>query len=75
MTTELIRVASKPGDYKICINCNKLNWYENEKCCEFFCGHEEFDSELVLQYVDAEYHYYEEEGYSETDIDGIEIEC
>lgn len=43
MTTQLIRVASKPSDYN---------------------------------YVEDEYRFYEEEeGYSETEIDNIEIEC
>lgn len=76
MTTQLIRVASKPSDYKICKSCHRLNWYENETCCEFSCGHIEFDIDLVLGYVKDEYRFYEEEeGYSETEIDDIEIEC
>ena len=74
MTTQLHRVLCKPNDYKICEDCYKLNWYENEVCCE--CGSNDFDSSIVSQHIDEEYRFYEEEeGYSESEIDDIEIEC
>jgi len=25
-------VISKPRDFKICLNCGRINWYENESC-------------------------------------------
>jgi len=74
MTTQLHRIMQKPSDYTICESCHKLNWYENEVCCE--CGESEFNNNLVLGYVEDEYRFYEEEeGYSESEIDDIEIEC
>jgi hypothetical protein len=75
MTTELHRVVCKSNDYKICTKCKKLNWYENERCCESSCGHTKFDASLVLSYAEDEYEFYTEEGYTESEIDNIEIEC
>ena len=28
------RIAGKVSDYVICNNCNRINWYENERCIE-----------------------------------------
>ena len=76
MTTQLHRVACKPSDYKICKECESLNWYENEACVTYNCGCKDFDTSLVPSYVEDEYRFYEdEEGYSESEIDDIEIEC
>lgn len=72
MTTELSRIAVKPTDYKVCTTCKTINWNENENCHS--CNSESFDSSLVLGYVEDEYNFYEnEEGYSESEVDNIEV--
>jgi hypothetical protein len=34
MTTTIAKVIGKPNDYWVCTDCNSLNWYENEVCCD-----------------------------------------
>jgi len=26
------RIVGKPGDYKVCLNCGYVNWYERVAC-------------------------------------------
>ena len=32
MHATIDKITSKPSDYKICMACNYVNWYENEMC-------------------------------------------
>ena len=34
------RIRNKPTDYKLCLSCNNINWYENKIC--WFCGSSDF---------------------------------
>lgn len=34
MTTTIGNVLSKPSDYWVCPDCNSLNWYEEDECCD-----------------------------------------
>jgi len=33
-------MLGKISDYKICLHCGRINWYENESCID--CGHDKF---------------------------------
>lgn len=62
----------KPSDFKVCKECNRINWYKNDHCIE--CGSEKFDNEerKVREAIEREYDFYEqEEGYTEEEIDAI----
>ena len=55
------RIAGKITDYKICLHCGYINWYENEECINCPDLHREFrdmtekDAELLLKdYEDDE---------------------
>jgi len=47
------RIAGKPEDYKKCLRCGSVNWYENETCIN--CGYNKFtdftekDAETLLR--------------------------
>lgn len=74
MTTQLAKVVGKISDYKICTKCYSLNFYENNVC--HCCYESNFDNNLVQGYINDEYSFYEnEEGYTETEIDDIEVSC
>lgn len=32
MYHKIIRVLSKKTDYKMCVKCKSVNWYENQTC-------------------------------------------
>jgi hypothetical protein len=52
------RIAGKPGDYRICLFCGSINWYENEEClnCENkkFKDMTEKDAKTFLESFDDE---------------------
>lgn len=63
-------IYSKPGDFKVCRHCNRINWYENEICIE--CGETGFvkDEKKVKRRIEDEYKFYKDvEGYTEEEID------
>jgi len=33
-------MLEKTSDYKICLHCGRINWYENKSCID--CGHDKF---------------------------------
>lgn len=74
MEMNLERINQKPHDYKICLECGKLNWYENENCVG--CNHSGFDEteRLVNDSITDEYKFYNSEGYTEEEIDNIYID-
>lgn len=48
------RIAGKINDYKICISCGQINWYENDYCinCDtipYFRPMTEQDAEMLLR--------------------------
>lgn len=75
MEQTLGNITGKPTDYKICKECKKLNWYENEECID--CGKKDFieDEQEVLKWSNEEYQFYmKDEGYNEADADDILVE-
>lgn len=53
------RIAGKTNDYKICLRCGSVNWYENKEC--HICGNKTFREmtekdadELLNSYEDDE---------------------
>lgn len=75
---ELMDAIGKPSDLKICCQCKRLNWYENEDCHNPDCYAEgEFDEsqDAVLKYIEGEYAFYmKEECMAEEEVDHILIE-
>ena len=74
MEMDLMRISQKPHDYKVCLECGSLNWYENEFCCK--CKHPQFsDNEDRVNNTITDYYYeYEDLGYEEDETDNIYIE-
>ena len=65
-------IIGKPSDFKICIDCSSINWYENEECHE--CGGKYFeqDDDEVLLWAQEQYDaWIREEGYPEEEVDDI----
>ncbi len=61
MESQLMQIQAKPSDYKVCINCKKINWHENENCIE--CESNGFNEEksYVLESLNDEYIFYTKE--------------
>jgi ribosomal protein L40E len=49
-------ILSKPEDFKICLKCGRINWYENEDCLDCrgkrFRKATEKDVEELVAYLD-----------------------
>ena len=72
MEAELAQIFQKQHDYKVCSNCNALNWHENEGCFE--CGKKRFSIKKVKNHIKEEYDYYlDVEKYSEKEIDAVKL--
>lgn len=74
MTSTLDKVLGKVTDYMLCNNCKNINWYEREFCRE--CNASNFDTreESVREYILNDYAFYKNEGYTEAEVDLIEID-
>ena len=48
MYHNLGRVFGKPTDYRVCNECDAINWYENDTCCE--CNKSMIGTELMQQH-------------------------
>ena len=69
------KIYGKPTDYKLCNDCKAFNYYDNDECCR--CGCREFKEreEDVITMIESEYDFYmNEEGYTEDEVDLIEID-
>lgn len=54
-------VAGKPDDYKVCSNCNSINWYENDSCHN--CDKTKFKNwseNKAQKWLDNELNFYKE---------------
>jgi ribosomal protein L40E len=74
MEMSLSQILMKATDYKVCKQCNTVNWYENKQCID--CGEKDFDDDKlkVMDVVRKEYVYYREtENYTEKEIDDISV--
>ena len=72
MEKALADILGKPSDFKVCKNCNRVNWYENEECIE--CGKNVFDDskEEVIKNIESEIKFYiETEGYTEGEAEDV----
>jgi len=76
MQVDMCGIEMKPGDYKVCKECCVINWYENDVCRNPDCSCDEFleSKDDVLEWLYAEYRYYDGEGYSEDEIDCFLVE-
>lgn len=75
MENTLGKISSKPTDYKCCNDCNAINFYDNEVCWDCFIeDFTERGSKEVHKWINKEYEFYEELGYTEEEIDNIEVE-
>jgi hypothetical protein len=51
-------ILAKPRDFKLCLKCGQINWYENEECV--FCGASDFkkatrkDVEIFIKLIKGE---------------------
>jgi ribosomal protein L40E len=74
MEMDLMRISQKPHDYKVCLNCGSLNWYENEFCCK--CEHNIFtdNHNKINDTISDYYSEYADLGYSEFETDNIYVE-
>lgn len=64
----------KATDYKLCKECNHPNFYDNEECvmCQNTSFKERGDG--VIEWLNESYAFYEDDGYSENEIDYIYID-
>ena len=71
MEQQLANILVKATDYKVCLNCFKINWYENKNCIE--CNKTKFDNDekRIISLIESDYDYYKKEGFLENDIDDI----
>ena len=74
MEVTLSKIYGKLNDFKICVDCFKINWYENEECVN--CHRMDFDEDekKVLEIIEMDYDFYLNHGYKEDEIDEIETE-
>jgi len=76
MEHTLGKIIVKAGDYKICKECNLINWYENETCHN--CNTKDFteimSKELMEQFAEKEYRFWKAEGYTEEEADEMIVE-
>lgn len=72
MQHTLAKILGKPSDYRICNNCGCVNWYENETCVNH-CVESKLEENdgRVISFVEEEYDFYKEDGYSEVEIDNF----
>ena len=71
MEVRLDQICFKPSDFKICKECEKINWYENRKCS---CGSKKFTTskQAILRAYEKELIFWiKEEGYNKEEADGI----
>jgi len=75
MERQMIQIVQKLNDFKVCKECSRINFYENEQCINENCSSIGFfeDENHVQHKVNLEYKFYHDEGYSEDEIDEIEI--
>ena len=74
MYATLEKIQRKPSDYKLCLSCKVINWYENIECHNCKSSTFNTDETSVLNYINEDYEFYATEGYDETSIDNIEVE-
>lgn len=77
MEVDLMNIAQKPNDFKICKHCNAINWYENESCCNTDCNLKSFKDlgEDVIDSYKKELNFFMSEcGYTEDEADDYLIE-
>ena len=75
MEHQLAKIFGKQSDYKICNDCEQINWYENETCHECCSEDLVYDKDLVAEWIDAEYTYWmEEQDWSEEEADNLLVE-
>jgi hypothetical protein len=67
----LYQIGAKPNDYIICKECKHINWYENEKCID--CGQtlHKCKDYSVEEWVEDEYEYWIDDGWTERDADDV----
>lgn len=73
MESQLGDIECKLSDYKICKKCGAINWYKNEKCV---CNHTKFNEseDAVIEWLELEYKFWEDDGYTRADADMIYID-
>ena len=71
MEVTLDKILCKPDDFKMCVECGAVNWYENDKCHD--CQSNKFNdnADRVTEWAKKEYEFWENEGYDEEEIDNI----
>ena len=71
MQVTLEKISDKISDYKICMICSNINFYENEKCWN--CGSDKFfeDEVSVNKFIENEMEYWEDEGYAFSEYMGF----
>ncbi len=75
MLRDLQGIQQEPSDYKLCKECNHLNWYENEECCS--CQNVTFSDNKkdVLRAIQEELNFWiYEEHYTEEQADNTSID-
>jgi len=75
------KILGKPNDYKQCVFCERLNWYENEKCIkcneDIKPGHYNnvmTDRSMISFIVEEKIFWMEKEGYDEDEFWQIKLE-
>lgn len=73
MERQLGDIEGKLSDYKVCEKCGAINWYENEECV---CNHTKFNNSenAIIEWLELEYKFWEDEGYSEDEADNILVD-
>lgn len=69
MMHDLNKMYVKPGDYKVCWECEALNWYENVDCIACGCTDFKNDERTVKLAVMREIEFREELKFTSTEIE------
>ncbi len=74
METTLEQIIGKKNDFKLCKQCERINWYENKIC--HCCNGKEFNDhgKKIIEYVEYDYKFYKKLGYDEEEIDKILVD-
>jgi ribosomal protein L40E len=76
MNHTLDKIKSNPCDYKVCKECNNINWYENKSCQ--FCYSDLTNIRVIekstSKWINSEIDFYIDMNYSIDEVYNVSIE-
>ena len=74
MEVSYAKIYGTSHKFKLCEECEVINWHENNECFNCSCNDFKERDDGITETLDKDYKYYEDEGYDEDEIDGWEVE-